>query len=265
LHFLRRKVLVLAENSDSLIEQAIDYLKLSSRAVALTGAGISTPSGIPDFRSPNSGLWEEHDPMTVATIDAFERRPQDFYSWLHPLAGLILQAEPNPAHIALADIEAKGPLQAIVTQNFDMLHSRAGSHNIYEVHGHLRQATCMGCGNVSDTEGMLAEFVATMEVPYCDICGQVLKPNVTLFGEVPPLSVFRAAEIWSATCDLMLVVGSSLQVVPVADFPILARQNGARLIIINNSETYADQMADVVIHADVADVLPRLAAPFLSH
>jgi NAD-dependent deacetylase len=255
----------LAENSDSLIEQAIDYLKQSSRAVALTGAGISTSSGIPDFRSPNTGLWEKHDLLTVATIDAFERRPQDFYSWLHPLAALILQAEPNPAHIALSGLEAKGHLQAIVTQNIDMLHSRAGSQNIYEVHGHLRQAICMGCGDVSNTDGMLAEFVATMEVPYCEICGQVLKPNVTLYGEVPPLHVFRAAEIWAATCDLMLVVGSSLEVVPVADFPILARQNGARLIIINFSETYADHMADVVIHADAADVLPRLAAPFLSH
>jgi len=238
---------MVVENNDSLIEQAIDYLKQSIRTVALTGAGISTPSGIPDFRSAGSGLWEEHDPMAVATIDAFERRPQDFYNWLHPLAGRILAAEPNPAHIALADLEAKGPLQAVVTQNIDMLHGQAGSQTVYEVHGHLRQAVCMACGYVSDDGGMLAEFVATMEGPTCDICGQVMKPNVTLFGESPPLHVFRAAEIWAATCDLMLVVGSSLEVVPVADFPILAKQYGARLIIVNLSETYADQMADVVI------------------
>ena len=255
----------MVESIDSLIDQAIDYLKHSTRAVALTGAGISTPSGIPDFRSSGTGIWEDHDPMLVASIEAFEHSPQDFYNWLHPLADKILQAEPNPAHIALADLEANGPLEAVVTQNIDMLHTRAGSQNIYEVHGHLRQATCIECGYVSDTEGMLAEFVATMDVPICDICGQVLKPNVTLYGEVPPLHVLRAAEAWAATCDLMLVAGSSLEVVPVADLPILAKQNRARLIIINLSETYADQFADLVIRANVADVLPRLAAPYMSH
>lgn len=255
----------MAVTDDPLISQAINLLKQSSRAVALTGAGISTPSGIPDFRSANSGLWEEHDPMSVASIEAFERRPQDFYTWLHPLARLVIQAEPNPAHFALAELEANGPLQAVITQNFDMLHSRAGSQTIYEVHGHLRQTTCMGCGHVSDTEDMLAEYVATMEMPTCDICGDVLKPNVTLFGEVPPLHIFRASEVWAATCDLMLVVGSSLQVIPVADLPILAKHNGAKLIIVNHTDTYADQMADVVIRADVAEVLPRLAAPFTNY
>ena len=255
----------MTEYDDLLIEQAIDYLKHSRRAVALTGAGVSTPSGIPDFRSPDSGLWEEHDPMTVASIEAFERRPQDFYGWIHPLAELTLQAQPNPAHIALVDLETNGPLQALITQNIDMLHSRAGSQNVYEVHGHLRQTTCMGCGLVTDAEGMLAEFVATKEVPTCVICGHVLKPNVTLMGEVPPLSVFRAAEMWAATCDLMLVVGSSLSVIPVADLPLLAKQNNARLIIVNYEETYADPIADVVIHGNVAEVLPRMAAPFLSN
>jgi NAD-dependent deacetylase len=232
--------------------------------VALTGAGISTPSGIPDFRSPGTGLWEKRDPMRVASIEVFERNPQDFYDWIYPLAELILQARPNPAHMALADLEANGPLQAVITQNIDMLHNQAGSKNVYEVHGHLRQTTCTGCGVVSDAAGMLQEFVLTKDVPLCERCGQVLKPNITLFGEVPPLTVFRAAEVWSATCDLMLVVGSSLEVIPVADFPLLAKQNGARLIIVNLVETYADQMADVVIRGDVAEVLPRLASPFVS-
>lgn len=255
----------MSENNDLLIGQAVEYLKHSRRAVALTGAGISTPSGIPDFRSPGSGLWEEYDLMTVASIEAFERQPQDFYNWIHPLAELSLQAQPNPAHIALADLEASGPLQAIVTQNIDTLHSRAGSINVYEVHGHLRQATCMGCGMVTDAEGMFNEFVTTKEVPSCELCGHVLKPNVTLYGEVPPLSLLRAAEVWAATCDLMLVAGTALEVIPVADLPLLAKQNGARLIIVNLTETYADQLADVVIHGNVADVLPRFAAPFLSN
>jgi NAD-dependent deacetylase len=246
-----------------LIEQAIAYLKESERAVALTGAGISTPSGIPDFRSPTSGIWNEYDPMVVASIDGFKRRPEDFYKWMHPLAGRILDAEPNPAHIALADLESHGPLKAIVTQNIDMLHDRAGSMNVYEVHGHLRQATCLGCGYVTGATNLLAEFVTTAEMPHCELCGDVLKPNVTLFAEIPPIQVLQAAEIWAATCDLMLVAGSSLQVNPVADLPLLARQNGSRLIIVNLSETYLDGLADLVIRADVADVLPQLADPFL--
>jgi NAD-dependent deacetylase len=256
---------VMTENEELLIEQAVGYLKQSHRAVALTGAGISTPSGIPDFRSPGSGLWETYDPMVVASVGAFRHRPEDFYNWIRPLAALILQAQPNPAHIALAELEAEGRIQAVITQNIDMLHNRAGSQNVYEVHGQLRQATCMGCGNLSDTEDMLAGFVSSMAVPTCEICGEVLKPNITLYGEVPPLHVLRAAEVWAATCDLMLVAGSSLEVVPVADLPLLAKQNNARLIIVNIGETYADQIADVVIHDNVADVLPRLAAPFLSH
>lgn len=204
--------------------------------------------------------------MVVASIEAFKSRPQDFYNWIYPLAELSLQAQPNPAHVAMADLENSGPLQGVITQNIDMLHSRAGSKNIYEVHGHLRQATCMGCGIVIDAAGMLSEFVATRNVPSCEICGDVLKPNLTLYGEVPPLHVLRAAEVWAATCDLMLVAGSSLETYPVSELPLLAKQNGARLIIVNFGETYADQMADVVIHDNVAEVLPRLAAPFrLAH
>jgi NAD-dependent deacetylase len=247
---------------DRQIKRAVDYLQESNRVVALTGAGISTPSGVPDFRSPLSGVWEKHDPMKVATIQAFNKRPQDFYEWIHPLAELILEAQPNPAHIALVDLEEQGPLQAIVTQNIDMLHQRAGSKCVYEVHGHLREATCTGCGYVTGATRLLADFVASGEMPRCEICNAVLKPNVTLFGEIPPFMVFREAELWAATCDLMLVAGSSLQVLPVADFPLLAKQSGARLIIVNKSATYADEIADLVIRDDVAEVLPKLAAQY---
>ncbi|UCC54882.1 MAG: NAD-dependent deacylase [Anaerolineaceae bacterium] len=245
------------------IEQAIKFFKESKRAVALTGAGISTPSGIPDFRSPSSGLWNKYDPMVVASIDGFKRRPEEFYRWIHPLADLILHAEPNPAHMALAELETHGPLKAIITQNIDLLHHRAGSSNVYEVHGHLRQATCLSCGYITGAERMLADFVATAEMPRCELCGDVLKPNVTLYGEVPPLNVFQAAEGWAATCDLMLVAGSSLQVMPVAELPLLARQNGSRLIIVDLLETYLDEMADLVIRGDVAEVLPQLSSSFV--
>ncbi|MDX1413126.1 MAG: NAD-dependent deacylase [Candidatus Promineifilaceae bacterium] len=248
---------------DVLIDQAVLYLQESYRAVALTGAGISTPSGIPDFRSPGSGMWEQHDLLSVANIEAFKRRPQDFYEWIHPLARLVQEAAPNPAHFALKDLENYGPLEAIITQNIDMLHHQAGSQNIYEVHGHLREATCMGCGYVTDVRRIWSEFVSSAEIPHCEFCHDVLKPNITLFGEVPPWPVLQAAETWAATCDLLLVAGSSLEVLPVADLPLLAKQNDARLIVVNYMATYIDERADVVIHGDVAEVLPQLAAPFI--
>ncbi len=245
-----------------IIDKAIHYLQQSERAVALTGAGISTPSGIPDFRSPTSGVWENHDPTQVASIQAFKRRPQDFYDWIHPLASQIIHAQPNAAHYALARLEAAGPLQAVITQNIDMLHHRANSQKIYEVHGHLREATCLDCGYITRARAMLAEFVASGDIPLCELCAGILKPNVTLYGEIPPFFVFQEAELWASTCDLMIVAGSSLQVVPVADLPILAKRNGAKLIIVNQTATYADEIADVVIHDDVANILPTFAASF---
>lgn len=238
-------------------------LQQSQKAVALTGAGISTPSGIPDFRSPTSGLWAKHDPMEVATIYAFKHRPEDFYDWLHPLAQLVLNAEPNPAHVALAQLEAYGPVEALITQNIDMLHRRAGSRNVFEVHGHFREATCMSCHAQFNGERLLREFVETAAVPHCDYCGGLLKPNVILFGELLPVRVFKAAQAHAISCDLMLVAGSSLEVAPVGDLPDLAKQSGAKLIIVNHTETHVDRVADVVIRGDVAEVLPRLAAPFL--
>jgi NAD-dependent deacetylase len=246
-----------------LVGKAIDLLRQARHAVALTGAGISTPSGIPDFRSPGSGVWEDVDPMAVASIYAFRNRPEAFYEWLRPLADLLGQAQPNLAHVALAQLEAYGPLKCVITQNIDALHGRAGSKNIYEVHGHLRQATCLECRHQYDARPFLEAFTASGTLPICPDCAGVLKPDVVLFGEALPFREIQAAQREAAGCDLMLVVGSSLEVTPVADLPRLTRQSGARLIIVNFTETYADAWADVVIHADVAEVLPELARPFL--
>jgi NAD-dependent deacetylase len=250
---------------EGLIERAQALLIQSRRAIALTGAGISTPSGIPDFRSPKSGLWDNHDPMEIASIYAFKRRPQDFYGWLHPVAKMTLTAQANPAHLALAQIELHGPLEGVITQNVDMLHDKAGSKVIYEVHGHLRQVTCLRCHSVFPSETIMAEFIETGEVPYCDGCGGVLKPNVILLGEQLPFHVLQEVKRAIRTCDLMLVAGSSLTVVPAGDLPHMAVQSGARLIIVNNEPTHVDRLADVVIHADVVDVLPRLAEPFVKN
>lgn len=248
---------------DTLIRRASTLLLEATNAVALTGAGISTPSGIPDFRSAASGLWKTVDPMEVASIYAFIRRPKSFYDWVGPHVELILQAEPNAAHVALAQMEAHGPLKCVITQNIDMLHTKAGSKTVFEVHGHLRQATCLQCFAVVDAKPLLVDFTATGDIPYCSQCGGVLKPNVILYGELLPVSVLNNAKRYAENCDLMLVAGSSLQVAPAGDLPLLAKRAGSRLIVVNLTETHVDQLADVVIHADVAEVLPQMAAQYL--
>lgn len=250
-------------DQEFLIRKAIDLLRQSQHATALTGAGISTPSGIPDFRSPGSGAWENVDPMEVASIYAFRHQPEAFYHWLRPLTDLLRTAQPNAAHVALAQLETHGPLQSVITQNIDALHTKAGSRTVHEVHGHLRQATCLQCKYQYDARPFLQAFADFGELPRCPDCAGVLKPDVILFGEMLPAREMRAAQREAAVCDLMLVAGSSLEVAPVADLPMLTRQSGASLIIVNFTETYADQWADVVIHADVAEILPKLAEPFL--
>ena len=246
--------------TDALIEEARALVRESRYIVALTGAGISTPSGIPDFRSADSGLWEQVDPMAVASIYAFRQRPQAFYDWIYPLAQQILRAQPNAAHEALAQMEAKGPLKSVITQNIDLLHARAGSNALYEVHGHMREATCLACHKLYSGESVLREFLDTGVAPSCPSCGDVLKPNVILFGELLPVDVLNQAQQQAQRCDLMIVAGSSLEVMPAGDLPVVAKKTGARLIFVNLSETHLDYLADVVIRADVVDVLPRLAA-----
>ena len=248
---------------DEAIKHAAALLQASRYAVALTGAGISTPSGIPDFRSPHSGVWERFDPMAVASLQAFRRQPQMFFDWVRPLTQTILSAQPNPAHLALAQLEQYGPLKAVITQNIDMLHGRAGSQTVYEVHGHMRTATCLDCGFGCDATELLAQVMQQQIIPKCEQCGGLLKPNVVLFGEALPWTIFQEAQTAAATCDLMLVAGSSLEVAPVGDLPYLAKRNRARLIIVNLGETHLDGIADVVIRGDVAQVLPQLAALFL--
>lgn len=246
------------------IRKAADLLRSAKKAVALTGAGISTPSGIPDFRSPQAGVWENVDPMEVATIYSFMRKPEAFYEWIRPLADTVRSAKPNPAHVALAQMEAAGYLDAIITQNIDMLHTRAGSRRVHEVHGHMREATCIQCYQVVEAEPYIDKLVESGEVPRCPACGGTLKPNVVLFGEQLPADVLLAAERAARTCDVMLVAGSSLLVSPVADLPQVALSSGAHLILVNFEPTYVDSRADMAIHDDVVEVLPRLAAELVA-
>ncbi len=239
------------------IERAAEVIRQSCHSVAFTGAGHSTPSGIPDFRSPDSGLWEQHNAMLVASIWAFRLNPETFYDWIRPMADTLLKAVPNPGHIALADLEEMGYLKAVITQNIDNLHQKAGSRRVLELHGHLRKATCIRCYKEVPVDASIEQSIRDGRVPGCE-CGGVLKPNVILFGEQLPIRVLNQAMQEARQCDLILVAGSSLRVTPAADIPFLAVDSGARAIIVNLQPTAFDPHADVVIHGDVAEVLPRI-------
>lgn len=243
-----------------LITLAADHLYHANYAIALTGAGLSTPSGIPDFRSDTSGLWTQADPMEVASFSGFRYNPLGFYRWIKPLVDTILSAEPNAAHYALTNLEEMGILKSIITQNIDMLHSRSGSKTLYEVHGHTRLMTCITCFEEVEAEPFMKILVAqeNAEVPRCPTCGGVLKPNVILFGEQLPMPILIKAEQAVRHADVLLVAGSSLEVFPVADFPQRVKMHGGKVIIVNRDQTAFDSAADIVIHDDVAVVLPAL-------
>lgn len=250
---------MVARSIEASIRQAQELFQDANHAIALTGAGVSTPSGIPDFRSPQSGLWEAVDPFLVASLFAFRSDPQAFFDWIRPMVHQVHDAEPNPAHLALAEMEQIGMIKAIITQNIDGLHSQAGSHRVIEIHGNFRAATCIDCYQNAPGEELVEHLLNHDSTPYCHTCGGVLKPNVILMGEQLPYTELQSANQETRQCDLMLVAGSSLTVEPAARFPELARRNGARLILVNLQPTWLDQVADLVIHADVAQVLPELA------
>lgn len=241
------------------IEKAAEIVSASKNGLAFTGAGISTESGIPDFRSPGSGLWDNVDPMAVASIYGFRQNPQAFYDWVRPLTELTINASPNPAHYAVVDLERMGYVSAVITQNIDMLHTRAGNNCIYELHGHLREGTCTHCFRIFDGEKLLRDFLEDSQVPKCTECGGVIKPNVILFGEQLPIRVLQASKEAARKCDMMLIVGTSLEVAPASDIPQLAHRNGAKIVIVNQEPTPADNYADVVIHERAAAVLPEIA------
>lgn len=245
--------------ADSAIRRVAHLIRASRHVVALTGAGVSTPSGIPDFRSPSSGLWTKVDPMVVASIWGFHSSPEVFYRWFMPVARQIRAAKANPAHYALAQMERLGRLQTLLTQNIDALHQQAGSRNVVELHGHLRSATCLECRFSVATEEIWP-IAERGQVPRCPQCGGLLKPDVTLFGEPLDYESLRTAQEEALRCDLLLAIGSSLEVEPAADLPFLARRRGATIVLINRQPTEADAIAEVVVRGDVASVLPQIVS-----
>lgn len=241
------------------LQKAASLLRGARHAVAFTGAGISTPSGIPDFRSAGSGLWQKDDPMTVASLGVFQTHPERFYAWLRPLLQSIWAAHPNPAHLALAQMEAASRLRAVITQNIDDLHQRAGSRSVYEVHGSLRTLGCASCAETYPGPQFRDQLDQGDHMPHCPQCGRVMKPDITLFGEMLPEDTWQAAEEHCTRADVILVVGSSLEVWPAASLPEMAVQHGARLVICNRTPTHLNAHADVVLVEDVAQTLPELA------
>ncbi len=239
-------------------QTALQLLRQAKHLVALTGAGYSTPSGIPDFRSPQSGLWAQHNPAEVASLHSFRLHPERFYDWIRPLARLLLEAQPNAAHYALARLEALGKLRSVITQNIDMLHTRAGSQTVYELHGHLREMRCIHCFTAYPAEEHITHFLENGALPRCERCGHVLKPDVILFGEQLPAHTLAAARKEARQCDVMLVAGSSLEVYPAAELPFMAQHFGAAVILVNLTPTAFDRSADVVLRGDVAEVIPQL-------
>jgi len=229
-------------------------LREAGPAVVLTGAGISVPSGIPDFRTPMTGLWANVDPMEVAHIDVWRRDPARFWDFYGQRFAILDGKRPNGAHLAIAELERRGLVSGLVTQNIDGMHALAGSEPI-EVHGSIRTASCLSCG----ASFSLDETRARFPLPLCD-CGAVLKPDVVLFGEMLPERAMLRASALAMTSGLMLAVGSSLEVWPVAGLPEDTLRAGGKLAIVTMGETPYDHHADVRLSGDVVAELEAVLA-----
>jgi NAD-dependent protein deacetylase/lipoamidase len=240
-------------------ERLAELLGQSRSAVALTGAGVSVPSGIPDFRTPETGLWAKVDPMEVAHIGVFEREPERFWSYYRPRFQSLGDKEPNRAHAALAELERQGLIEGVITQNIDRLHRAAGSEEVIEVHGSIETSSCTACGasfGLDEVDGLFD----TRGVAICAACGGSVKPDVVLFGEMLPLEAIGRATELAEAADLMLCVGSSLAVHPVAGLPQLTLGRGGRLAIVTKGETPYDGDAELKLEGEVDEELSALLA-----
>jgi NAD-dependent deacetylase len=227
-----------------------ELIRANQPCVALTGAGASTESGIPDFRSA-AGVWAQYDPYEVASIDGFRRDPERAWEFYGRRLGVLDDVQPNAAHSALAELERNGWIEALITQNVDRLHERAGSQAVIEVHGSLSSASCLSCGQREPMQ----DVAARLPVPRCRACDAILKPDVVMFGEQLPLAAIDRATELAEQAALMLVVGSSLEVWPVAGLPEATLEHGGKLAIVNRDATVYDERAALVIHASAGEVL----------
>jgi len=236
-----------------------ELIREADSVVALTGAGISVPSGIPDFRTPGKGLWEEVDPMEVAHIDAFHRDTKRFWSFYRPRFADLDDKQPNGAHEALAELESRALLDAVITQNIDRLHAKAGSERVIEVHGSIASSSCTTCGSSYPLESV-GEIFDHDGIATCACCMGKVKPDVVLFGELLPAEPIAEAERLCARADLLICVGSSLEVHPVAGLPELTLAAGGRLAIVTQGPTPYDGEAAIKLDGDVVAELDAVLA-----
>ncbi len=244
---------------DAQVARARELVRGAARIVAFTGAGISAESGIPTYRDAEESMWRKYDPEQVVQIDAFLADPEPFWHFFIDVRYRAMEeAQPNPGHDALARMEAAGRLEAVITQNIDGLHQMAGSRRVIELHGNTRSIGCLACGathSMADVYRILQERIP----PPCPACGGMLKPRVVFYGEaLPEAALAEAAEMVMA-CDLLIAVGSSLRVYPAAALPEQAKLRGAGLIIVNQTTTPYDDLADSLLRQASGSVLPGLA------
>ncbi len=238
------------------IQKAAILLLNAKNAVVLTGAGISTESGIPDFRG-ESGIWQKYKPKIYGSIQSFLNDPSKFWKMAEEIAPTLFSAEPNPGHYAVAALEKMNILKAIITQNIDELHQKSGSIIIYEVHGNINRFTCLGCRASYNKEQILRKIKKERN-PLCDYCAAPLKPSVVLFGEsLPNFEKYMSIDL-AKKADIMLIAGSSLTVAPICDLPLYTLSEGGKLIIVNDEPTYLDDRAEIVINNKTGIVLPLI-------
>lgn len=236
------------------IQQAARIISEAKKVVALTGAGISVDSGIPDFRSAD-GLWSKYDPMEYGTIQAFHSNPVKVWTMLRELSELVGDAKPNPGHVGLAELQSLGRLDGIITQNVDGLHQAAGNSNVIEFHGNGRKLVCLSCKRRYNRD----EIIDYSFPPMC-ACLNILKPDVIFFGEMIPMGALLGAQSNAQDCDVMLVVGTSAQVEPAASLPYTAKSKGATVIEINPEPTpLSVGIADISIHESASTAMPSIA------
>ena len=250
------KVLKLIEKKK--IQKAADLLLNSKEAIVLTGAGISTESGIPDFRS-EGGIWEKYKPEIYGNIKAFLKDPSKFWDMAQKIAPNLFKAKPNPGHYAIAELEKMGIVKAVITQNIDELHQKAGSIIVYEVHGSVNRFSCLGCNASYTKEQVLRKLKKEKKTgPSCEYCGAPLKPSVVLFGEPLPRFEKFQSQALAQKADVMLIAGSSLSVLPICDLPLYTLREKGKLIIVNDQPTDMDDKAAVVIRHKTGTILPLI-------
>lgn len=241
---------------EKLIQKAAGMLTCARQTVAMTGAGISVESGIPPFRG-KGGLWEKFDPMKYSHIESFLENPADVWNMLFLHMKQVLEkAQPNDAHCGLHDLENKGLLHVVITQNVDGLHQKAGQREVIEFHGSFAKQRCTQCRRVCDSDQISLDTLP----PGCE-CGGIWRPDVVMFGEAIPYDCLQRAQAWASTCDLMLVIGTSATVEPAASLPVVAKHNGARIIEINPERTpLSGRVSDITLLGGAGDVIKQLVA-----